>query len=88
MHVVCLREVYIHPDEPCYLSTLCVRITCKVHKSEKRDDNYMRELCHPFYRGDIHLQDTTLCGFDPCQEAVGKDGQKLDPIQLQAPLRL
>ena len=33
----------------------------------------MRELCHPFYRGDIYLQETTLWGFHPCQDTVGKD---------------
>ena len=44
----------------------------------------MREPCHPFYRGDIYLQETILWGFHPCQETFGRDGQKLNPIQLQA----
>ena len=66
----------------------CVRVTCKVHKSARRDDNYMREPCHPFYRGDIYLQETILWGFHPCQETFGRDGQNLDPVQLQAPLGL
>ena len=48
----------------------------------------MREPCQPFYRGDIYLQETILWEFDPCQETVGRNGQKLDPIQLQAPLGL
>ena len=30
----------------------------------------------------------SLWGFHPCQETVGKDGQKLDPIQFQAHLEL
>ena len=84
----CLGEVYIHPDEPWCSSTLCVRVTCKVHKSMRRDDNYMREPCRPFYRGDIYLQETILWGFHPSQETFGRDGQTLDPIQLQAPLGL
>ena len=46
----------------------------------------MREPCHPFYRGDICLQETILWGFHPCQETFGRDGQKLNLIQLQAPL--
>ena len=36
--------------------------------------------------GDIYLQETILWGFYPCQETIGSDGHKLDPIQLQAPL--
>ena len=48
----------------------------------------MREPCHPLYRGDIYLQETILLEFHPCQETFGRDGQKLDPIQLQAPLGL
>ena len=43
-------------------SSLPVRVTCKVNKSVGRDDNYMREPCHPFYRGDIYLQETILLG--------------------------
>ena len=88
MHVVYLREVYIHPDEPWFSSTLCVRVTCKVHKSVRRNDNYTREPCHPFYRGEIYLQEIILWAFHPCQEIFGRDGQKLDPIQLQTPLGL
>ena len=58
MHVVCLREVYIHPDETWYLNTLYV--TCKVHKPKRPDESYMRQPCHHFYRGDIYLQETFL----------------------------
>ena len=36
MHVAYLTGVYIHQDEPWYLNILCVRVTCKVHKSRKR----------------------------------------------------
>ena len=46
----------------------------------------MREPYHPFYRGDIYLLETILWGFHPYQETVERDGQKLEPIQLQAPL--
>ena len=28
----------------------------------------MPEPCHPFYRGNIYLQETILWGFHPCQE--------------------
>ena len=48
------------------------------------EDNHMRESCHPFYRGDIYLQETILWRFHPCQKTFGRDGQKLDPIQLWA----
>ena len=74
MHAVCLREnyilftFYIHPDEPWCWSTLCVRVTCKVHKLVRRDDSYMQEPCHHFYKGDIYLQETILWEFHPCQE--------------------
>ena len=47
----------------------------------------MREPCHPFYR-EHYLQETILWGFHPCQETFRRDGQRLDPIQLQAPLGL
>ena len=46
----------------------------------------MREPCHLFYREDIYLQETILWGFHQCQETFRRDGQKLDRIQLQAPL--
>ena len=71
--VVYLKEVYFHPDEPWCSSALCIRVTCKVHKSVRRDDNYMRELYHPFYKGDIYLQETNLWGFHPYQETLGRD---------------
>ena len=87
MHVVYLREVYIHPDEPWCSSTLCVRVTCKVHKSVRRDDNYMREPCHPFYRGNIYLQETILWRFHPCQETFGRDRQKTEPNSVASSFR-
>ena len=87
MHVVYLREVYIHPDEPWCSSTLYVRVTCKVHKSVRRDDNYMRELCYLFYKGDIYLQENILWGFHPCQETFGKDGQKTGPNSVVSSFR-
>ena len=59
-----------------------------VHKSVRRDDNYMRQPYHPFYRGGIYLQETILSGFHLCQESFGRDGLKLDPVQLQAPVGL
>ena len=84
LNACCPREVNIHPDEPWYSSTLWV--TCKVHKSVRWDNNYMREPCHPFYKGNIYLQETSLWRFHMCQETVGRDGQKLGPVQLQGPL--
>ena len=39
MHVAYLTGVYIHQDELWYLNILCVRVTCKVHKSRKLGDN-------------------------------------------------
>ena len=63
MHAVCLREVYIHPDEPWCWSTLCVRVTCKVHKLVRQDDSYMQEPYHPFHRGGIYLQETIASSF-------------------------
>ena len=58
----------------CCSSTLCVRVTCKVHTSVRRHDNYMREPCHLFYRGCTYLQETILWGFHPYQETVGRIG--------------
>ena len=55
-----LREVNIHSDEPWCSSTLCVRVTCKVHKSVRRDENNKREPCHPFYRRDIFARGHSL----------------------------
>ena len=63
--LVYLREVSIHPDEPRYLSTLFVWATCR--ESERRDESYMWEPCHPFYRWEIHLQETVLWRFHLCQ---------------------
>ena len=36
MHVANLTENYINEDEPWYMNILCVRVTCKVHKSGNR----------------------------------------------------
>ena len=84
LNACCLSEKFIfHPDEPWCSNTLHVQITCKVHKSVRQDDKYMWEPCYPFYGGYIYLQETILWGFHPCQE-----GQKRDPVQLQAPLGL
>ena len=81
-----LRKDYIHPDEPGSSSTLCVRVTCKVHKSVRWDDVYMRESSHPFYRGDIYLQETILWGFHPRRlEEMGKNWTQ---FSFQAPLGL
>ena len=87
MHVVYLREVFIHPDEPWCSSTLCIRVTCKVHKSVRRDDNYMREPCHPFYRGDIYLQETILWWFHPCQRDFWKRWAKTGPNSVASSFR-
>ena len=64
-----------------------IRVTCKVHKSVRRDDNYIREPCHPFYRGDIYLQETILWGFHPCLETFGRDGKKNGPNSVASSFR-
>ena len=62
------------------LSKLCAQVTCKVHKSKRRDGSYMQELRHPFIEGPhITLQDTIPWEFHPCQETDGNDGQKTGP---------
>ena len=65
--------------------TMC---SSNLQGTQVRDYSYMQEPCHPFYRGVIYLQETILWKFHPCQETVGRDGQKLDPTHLQAPLGL
>ena len=59
------KFISIHMSQDNYLSTLCVWVTCMVHKSERQDDSYMGEPCHPFYKGGIYLQETILWGFHP-----------------------
>ena len=85
MLIVYLKDVYIHSDEQCCSSQRCVRVTCKAHKSVRRDGNYMREPCHPFYRGDIYLQETILSGFHRCQETFGRDEQNTGPNSVATP---
>ena len=89
MHVVCLKEVYscifIRMGHDIW-ATICVRVTWNVYKSKRRDASYMQELCHPFYREDIHLQETISWWFHTCQKTVGKISKNL--VQVQAPLRL
>ena len=75
MHVAYLTGVYIHQDEPWYLNILCVRVTCKVHKSRKLGDNCTQVTCHPFWRGGRYLQETIPLGFHQCQLIAEKDEQ-------------
>ena len=58
--------------------TMCSR-TCKVRKSVRRDDNYMRKSCHPFYKGDIYLQETILLGISPVSRDFWKKWAKTGP---------
>ena len=51
MHVAYLTGVYIHQDEPLYLNILCVRVTCKVHKSRKPGDNCTQVTFHSSWKG-------------------------------------
>ena len=51
MHVAYLTRVYIHQDEPWYLNILCVRVTCKVHKSRKPGHNCTQGTCHSYWKG-------------------------------------
>ena len=60
MHVAYLTGVYIHQDEPWYLNILCVRVTCKVHKSRKPGDNCTQVTCHASWKGGSYLQETIL----------------------------
>ena len=87
MHVAYLREVYIHPDEPWCSSTLCVRVTCKVYKSVRRDDNYMREPCHPFLKT-VHIfaRDHSL-GISPVSRDCWKRWAKTGPNSVAISFR-
>ena len=51
MHVAYLTGLYIHQGEPWYLNVLCVRVTCKVHKSRKPGDNCTQVICHSSWKG-------------------------------------
>ena len=67
MHVAYLTEDYIHQDEPRYLNILCVRVTCKVHKSGKPGDNCTQAICHFSWKGGKYLQETIPLRFHQCQ---------------------
>ena len=73
MHVAYLTGVYIHQDESLYLNILCVRVTCKVHKSRKPGDNCTQVTCHSSWKGDRYLQETIPLGFHQCPLIAGKD---------------
>ena len=53
----------IHQDEPWYLNILCVRVTCKVHKSRKPGDTCTQVTCHSSWKGGRYLQETIPLGF-------------------------
>ena len=80
MHVAHLTGVYIHQDEPWYLNILCVRVTCKVHKSRKPGDNCTQVTCHSSWKGGRYL------GFHQCPLIAGKDEQIPVLTLLLAPL--
>ena len=65
MHVAYLTGIYIHQDEPWYLNILCVRVTCKVHKSRKPGDNCTQVTCHSSWKGGRYLQETIFGGISP-----------------------
>ena len=78
MHVENLTDDYIHQDEPWYLSILCVRVTCKVHKSGKPGDNCTQVICHFSWKGGKYLPETILFGISPvsidCWKRCGNTG--------------
>ena len=79
----CLSDRCIHQDEPWYLNILCVRVTCKVHKSRKPGDN------HSSWKGARYLQETIPLGFHHCQILIAeKDEQIPDLTLLLTPLGL
>ena len=86
MHVAYLTGVYIHQDEPlCLNIILCVRVTCKVHKSRKPGDIHTQVTCHTSWKGGRYLQDAIPLG---CQLIAEKDEQIPDLTLLLAPLGL
>ena len=97
MPVAYLTGVYIYQDAPWYLNILCVRVTCKVHKSRKPGDNCTQGTCHYSWkgvcvggggRGSRYLQETIPLGFHQCQLIAEKDEQIPDLTLLLAPLGL
>ena len=64
MHVAYLTRAYIHQDEPWYLNILCVRVTCKVHKSRKPGDHCTQNLSLFLKRGQIFARDHSF-GISP-----------------------
>ena len=87
MHVAYLTGVYIHQDEPWYLNILCVRVTCKVHKSRKPGDNCTQVTCHYSWRGGRYLQETIPLGFHQCQLIAEKDEQITGPNSVASSFR-
>ena len=79
MHVAYLTGVYIHQDEPWYLNILCVRVTCKVHKSRKPGDNCTQVTCHSSWKGGRYLQETIPLGFHQCQLIAEKKWENTGP---------
>ena len=85
---VAYLAVYIHQDEPWYLNILCVRVTCKVHKSRKPGIYCTQGTCHSSWKGGRYLQETVPLGFQQCQLIAEKDEQIPDLTLLLAPLGL
>ena len=72
MHVAYPTGVYIHQDEPWYLNTLCIRVTCKVHTSRKPGNNCDLSAS---WKGGKYLQEIIPLGFHQCQLIAEKDEQ-------------
>ena len=62
------------------LNILCVRVTCKVHKSRKPGDHCSQVTCHSSWKEGRHLQETIPLGFHQCQLIAEKNKQKPNSI--------
>ena len=87
MHVAYLTGVYIHQDEPWYLNILCVRVTCKVHKSRKLGDNCTQVTCPSSWKGGRYLQETIPLGFHQCQLIAEKRWANTGPNSVASSFR-
>ena len=96
LNACCLsdRSLYSSRWAMNYLNILCVRVTCKVHKSRKPGDNCTQVSCHSSGKGGRYLQETIPLGFHQCrrfhqcQLTAEKDEQIPDLTLLLPPLRL
>ena len=88
MHVAYLTGVYIYQDEPWYLNILhvCVRVTCKVHKSRKPGDNCMQGTCHSSWKGQIFAKDHSF-GISPVSIECWKRWANTGPKSVASSFR-